>query len=76
MQLSNNLSLYGIILIFLGIILIILSSLTQVKTNVKTGGIIFVGSFPLLWYASDKQMFYILITLTILAITIFYLLKR
>ena len=76
MQLSNNLYLYGIILIFLGIILIIASSLIQAKTNFKTGGIIFIGPFPLFGYASDKQMFYILIALTILAMIIIYLFKR
>lgn len=74
MALSNNLALYGIILIFLGIILIIASSLTQAKTNVKSVGIVFIGPFPF-GYASDKSMFYILFGLTIVLIIIFYLIN-
>ena len=74
MAISNNLALYGIIFIFLGIVLIIASSFTQSKTNVKTAGIVFIGPFPFGW-ASDKQMFYILLGITVLII-IYYLIKR
>ena len=74
MALTNNLGILGIILIFLGIILIIASSFTQ-KTNVKSAGIIFMGPIPLFGWASDKTMFYILIALTVLVIILFYLLR-
>ncbi|MEK6835953.1 MAG: DUF131 domain-containing protein [Nanoarchaeota archaeon] len=75
MALQDKLILMGIILIFLGFIIIIASSLIQAKTNVKSAGVVFIGPFPI-GYASDKIMFYILIALTLVALIIFYLLKR
>lgn len=76
MVLQDKLLLIGIILIFLGFIIIIASSIIQAKTNVKTGGIVFIGPFPLFGWAENKQIFYILIVLTILASIIFYLLRK
>ena len=75
MPLQDKLILIGIILIFLGFIIIIASSLIQAKTNVKSAGVVFIGPFPIGW-ASDKVMFYILISLTVIVLIIFYLLKR
>jgi len=66
----------GIILLFIGIMFIIIGSLSQSgKTDVKSAGIIFIGPFPMGW-ASDKKMFYILIGLTILTFITWFLLRK
>ena len=68
MALSNNLILLGIILIFLGFIMIITSSLMQLKINAKSASIVFIGPFPIFGYAQNKVIFYILVILTILTL--------
>jgi len=72
---DNKIFFIGIILIFLGIMLIIASSLTNKTTNVKSAGIVFIGPFPL-GYSTDKGMFYILMIITLIALILFYILKR
>lgn len=68
----------GIILLLIGIILIFVGSIfTTVKgekSNVKVAFGGFLGPLPF-GFASDKQMFYILIALMIFALIFFYLLR-
>ena len=67
----------GTIAVIVGIVLIIVGTMmgytkaAKGKTDVKSAGIIFIGPFPLGW-ASDKQTFYLLLTITAIML-IFYL---
>ena len=68
----------GLILLFIGFILIIISSFSSSikgQTEVKSAGLIFIGPIPIGW-ASDKKMFYILIALAITTFIIFYILTK
>ena len=66
----------GIILLFIGIMFIIIGSLSQSgKTDVKSAGIIFIGPFPMGW-ASDKKMFYALMGFTLLLIILWFILRK
>lgn len=59
----------GLVLLFFGIILIFLGSLSSVsreKANVKAAGGIFIGPFPVFGFFSDKKMFYLLTAIAIL----------
>ncbi|MEK6903374.1 MAG: DUF131 domain-containing protein [Nanoarchaeota archaeon] len=66
---SNHLLQIGIILVFIGILLIFFSSFTtlaqQKNTTSKSAGGIFIGPFPLFGFASDKNMFYLLLAVTV-----------
>ena len=77
MAILKYLPVIGITLIFLGVIILFISSIysSNQKTNIKSAGIIFVGPFPLGW-ASDKKMFYLLLILTIIVMIISYFLRK
>ncbi len=66
----------GIMFLFLGMIFLFLGSMfTAVKgekSAIKTAGGVFIGPFPLFGWASDKRMFYTLITVMVV-LTILYL---
>ena len=76
---AQSLITIGIALLLIGIILIVIGSLSSTtkgeKSNVKVAFGGFIGFIPFGW-ASDKQMFYILIALMILALIFFYFLTR
>jgi len=74
----KNLFLIGIILVFIGILFIIISSVYtsfKGKTEIKSAGVIFIGPFPIGW-ASDKKMFYILSGLIIMSLIIWWILNH
>ena len=74
----KNLALIGISLILVGFLIILISSIYSAfkdKTEIKSAGIFFIGPIPIGW-ASDKNMFYILIIFTILAMIIWQILKH
>ncbi len=77
MAILKYLPVIGITLIFLGIVILFVSSIysSNQKTNIKSAGIIFVGPFPLGW-ASDKKMFYLLLILTMIVFILFYFLRK
>jgi uncharacterized membrane protein len=63
----------GIVLIVLGIILTMLKS-KQVKTE---GGFIFwIGPFPIVGGATSKEMFYILLMVSVILIALFLILSK
>lgn len=70
----------GILIIFIGFMLVIagsiLSALKSKKTKVGGGGIIFIGPFPIMGGATSKQIFYILLAVSIILIIIFLILGR
>lgn len=61
----------GILFLFIGIILVFAGSLyatikgDKEKGGVKSAAIVFIGPFPFGW-ASDKDMFYILLAIVII----------
>lgn len=59
--LGTALVLIGIILIFFGSAF---AAFKGSKTSVKSAGVVFIGPIPFGW-ASDKQMFYILLALAV-----------
>jgi len=77
MAILKYLPVIGITLIFLGVIILFISSIysSNQKTNIKSAGIIFIGPFPIGW-ASDKKMFYLLLILTIILMIVFYFLRK
>lgn len=72
----KNLLSIGILLVFIGFVLIIISSLQGGKANVKTAGGIFLGPIPLFGFANDKRLLYILFGLGMLIFIIFEILRR
>ena len=68
----------GIILLLIGFIFIIIGSLSSTikgKTDIKSAGILFIGPIPIGW-ASDKKMLYVLIGFTILALILWFILRK
>ncbi|MBI2508396.1 DUF131 domain-containing protein [Candidatus Woesearchaeota archaeon] len=72
----KNLLPVGIILIFIGIILIMISSFQAQKANVKGAGVVFLGPIPILGFGNDKKLIYILFGLGMLIFIIFEILKK
>jgi len=72
----NNVVSLGILLIFIGFILILASNLSNSKTEVKTAGVAFFGPIPLFGFGNDKKLLYLLFGLGILIFIIFELLKK
>lgn len=68
----------GVLLIFLGMLVILAGSLLGVKekTNVKSAGIVFIGPFHVIGWVSSKQMYYALMALGIILFFVFYFLFR
>jgi len=66
----------GFIFIFIGIILITLSLFQGQKANVKAAGGIFLGPIPILGFANDKKLLYILFGLGVLIFILFEILKN
>ena len=76
----RNLITIGILLVFIGIIILFIGSFLQAKdntkTNIKTGGIVFIGPFPLVGFASDKKMFYALLVFGVVIFIIWFLMMK
>jgi len=72
----KNLLQIGIILIFLGILLVIFSSFQGGKENVKGAGVVFLGPIPILGFGNDKKILYILFGLGVLIFILFKLLRN
>ena len=66
----------GFIFIFIGIILITLSLFQGQKGKVKAAGGIFLGPIPILGFANDKKLLYILFGLGVLIFILFEILKN
>ena len=66
---------FGIILLFISIILIFIGSLIQKSSNVKTAGGIFIGPIPLFGFG-EKKMFYFLWILAVVVFILFYFILK
>jgi uncharacterized membrane protein len=77
---SNYLVKWGVVLVFIGILRIFLSSFTgvtqQKNTSMKTAGGMFISPFPLFGFASDKKMLYSLMAIAFLLTTLYILVMR
>lgn len=75
-MLTENLITFGILVILLGFMLVIIGSVLQ-STKAKTEGgfIAFIGPIPIGW-ASSKNIFYVLVILSLFVLMIFLILNR
>lgn len=71
-----NLIQIGIFLIVVGLILVFISTITTERSNLKGGGIIFLGPIPIFGAASDKKIIYLLFAIGIVLFIIFYFLRK
>jgi len=51
----ENVILIGIVFILIGFILVIIGSILTTKTRVESGGVVFIGPFPIVW-GTNKSM--------------------
>ncbi len=72
----KNLLSIGVVFVFIGFILIMLSSFQNGKANVKAAGGIFLGPIPILGFANDKRLLYILFGLGVLIFALFEFFKK
>ncbi|MEK6910002.1 MAG: DUF131 domain-containing protein, partial [Candidatus Aenigmatarchaeota archaeon] len=69
----------GLIIIVVGFVILLAGLFSQVKsgkTKVEGGGIIFIGPFPLGGFATNKQIFYLLLIVSVIMVISFLLLGR
>ena len=70
----------GFAVIMLGILLVLIGSVLSVfkgrKTKTEGGFIFFVGPFPVIGGATSKEIFYVLLTVSVILIVLFLLLGR
>ena len=71
-----NLMQLGIFLIILGFIIIFISTITANKSNVKGGGIVFIGPIPVFGVVSDKKILYILFGIGIALFILYVIFKK
>ena len=55
-----NLLHIGIFLILLGFVIVFISAFTSEKNNVQSAGGIFIGSIPVVGFASNKKLLWLL----------------
>ena len=75
----ENLISLGLIIIVVGFVILLAGIFSQVKsgkTKIEGGGIIFIGPFPIFGAATNKQMFYILLVVSVILIITFLILGR
>ena len=68
--------LIGIILLLIGMFMIFVGSFLGSKSKVEAAGIISIGPFPIFGAFTNKNIFYLLIGITIVIFIIFILLKK
>lgn len=66
----------GLILILIGFLLTLFSSFQPSKTQIKTAGGIFLGPFPILSFANDKKLLYLLFGIAMIIFITFKALIR
>lgn len=73
---TENLVTIGILVILIGFVLVLVGTVFQ-PTKTKAGGgfIAFIGPIPIGW-ATSKNVFYILVALSLFALIIFLLINR
>jgi len=77
LAIGDNLLVIGMIFLFLGIVLVFASSIFLSKDkNVKFAGGVMVGPFPVFGAFSDKSMFWVLITLFVIGIILWIVLRK
>lgn len=73
---AENLIAIGFVVVLIGFILIILGSILQTTKGKTEGGFIaFIGPIPIGW-ATSKNIFYILVILSLVVLIIFFILNR
>ncbi len=77
-MLNEKLLVIGVVLLFLDIGLIFISSIISGKnSDIKSAGGIFIGPFPVFGFFSNKRMFYILLIIALIMYLFYYFaLKR
>ncbi|ADP77634.1 Protein of unknown function DUF131 [Methanothermus fervidus DSM 2088] len=72
--------LFGIVIVFLGMLLVIVGSILQYasvsktgKSEVKTGGVVMIGPIPII-FGSDRQMAILGVVLAIILMILAYIL--
>jgi len=68
----------GLIIIVIGFIVLLSGIFTQSKskTKIEGGGIVFIGPFPIFGVSTNKQIFYLLLVVSVVLIIAFLLLGR
>lgn len=69
----------GLIIIVIGFVLLLSGLFSQVKsskTKIEGGGIVFIGPFPVGGFATNKQIFYLLLIVSMILIVASFLLGR
>ena len=69
----------GLIIIVVGFVILLAGLFSQVKsgkTKVEGGGILFIGPFPIIGGATNKQIFYLLLIVSVIMVISFLLLGR
>lgn len=69
----------GLTIIVIGFVLLLAGLFSQVKsskTKVEGGGIVFIGPFPVGGFATNKQIFYLLLVVSVILIISFLILGR
>lgn len=72
----ENLLKIGLLLIFVGFILVLISSFTSKNSNVKSAGGIFIGPFPIFGAFTDKSSYYLLLILAVIISLILFFSNR
>lgn len=69
----------GAVIIIIGFVILLAGIVSQVqsgKSKVEGGGVIFIGPIPVFGAATSKEVFYILIAVSVILIIAFLLLRR
>ena len=76
---SEQLVSIGLIIIIIGFAVFLSGIFSQTKSGkakVEGGGIIFIGPFPVGGFATNKQIFYLLLAVSVILIIAFLILGR
>jgi len=77
---SEKLIFLGFAVIMLGFLLVLIGSILSVfkvgKTKTEGGFIFFIGPFPVVGGATSKEIFYVLLTVSVILIVLFLLFSR
>lgn len=69
----------GMLIIIVGIAVLLVGIILQAKSGkakIEGGGILFIGPFPIIGGATNRQIFYILITVSLIMMIAFLLIGR
>ena len=67
----------GVVIILIGFAILLAGIFSQMKSGrmkIEGGGIVFIGPFPIGGFATNKQVFYLLLTISAILIIAFLIL--